>query len=61
MGEYRVKQYLEKLAEGQNLTVEEMSRAAQTLFSEEVTDSEIAAFMVGLKSKEGKQQKRLQL
>ena len=32
--------------------------AAQTLFSEEVTDSEIAAFMVGLNQK-GKQQKRL--
>lgn len=51
MGELRMKQYLEKLAERQNLTTEEMSRATQTLFSEEVTDSEIAAFMIGLKSK----------
>jgi anthranilate phosphoribosyltransferase len=51
MGEFRMKEYLEKLAQGQHLTVEEMSRATQTLFSEEVTDSEIAAFMIGLKSK----------
>ena len=28
-----------------------MREAAQTLFSDEVTDSEIAAFMLGLKSK----------
>ena len=31
-----MKQYLEKLAERQNLTAEEMRAAAQTLFSEEV-------------------------
>ena len=46
-----MKQYLEKLVQRQDLTAEEMRRAAQTLFSEEVTDSEIAAFMIGLKSK----------
>ena len=46
-----MKQYLEKLAERQHLTAEEMREAAQTLFSDEVTDSEIAAFMLGLKSK----------
>ena len=46
-----MKQYLEKLAERQNLTAVEMREAAQTLFSEEVTDSEIAAFLMGLKSK----------
>lgn len=46
-----MKQYLEMLAEGQNLTAEEMRKAAQTLFSDEVTDSEIAAFLMGLKSK----------
>lgn len=46
-----MKQYLEKLVQKQDLTAEEMRRAAQTLFSEEVTDSEIAAFMIGLKSK----------
>ena len=51
MGEFRMKQYLEKLAERQNLTAEEMREAAQTLFSEEVTDSEIAAFLMGLKAK----------
>ena len=46
-----MKQYLEKIAERQNLTAEEMRAAAQTLFSEEVADSEIAAFLMGLKSK----------
>ena len=51
MGEFRMKQYLEKLAERQNLTAVEMREAAQTLFSEEVIDSEIAAFLMGLKSK----------
>lgn len=51
MGEFRMRQYLEKVAEGQNLTAEEMRRAAQTLFSDEVTDSEIGAFLMGLKSK----------
>lgn len=46
-----MKQYLEKIAERQDLTAEEMRAAAQTLFSEEVTDIEIAAFLMGLKSK----------
>ena len=46
-----MKQYLEKLAERQNLTAVEMRAAAQTLFSEEVEDSEIAAFLMGLKAK----------
>lgn len=46
-----MKEYLEKLAEGQNLTAEEMRRASQTLFSDEVTESEIAAFLMGLKAK----------
>ena len=46
-----MKQYLEKLAERQNLTAVEMREAAQTLFSEEVADSEIAAFLMGLKAK----------
>lgn len=46
-----MKQYLEKVVQGQDLTAEEMSRAAQTLFSEDVTDSEIAGFMIGLKTK----------
>ncbi len=46
-----MKQYLEKLAERQNLTAVEMREAAQTLFSEEVEDSEIAAFLMGLKAK----------
>lgn len=51
MGEFRMKEYLEKLAKGQNLVAEEMSRAAQSLFSEDISDSEIAAFMLGLKAK----------
>ena len=46
-----MKEYLAKLTEGQNLTEVEMSIAAQALFSEQITDSEIAAFLIALKSK----------
>ncbi|WP_110929283.1 anthranilate phosphoribosyltransferase [Bacillus massiliglaciei] len=46
-----MKRYLEKLAERRNLTEEEMSIAAKSLFENEINDSEIAAFMVALKSK----------
>lgn len=42
---------LEKLSERKTLSEEEMQLAAESLFSEEITDSEIAAFLVALKSK----------
>ena len=46
-----MKRYLEILIKRQSLTYEEMKEAALQLFSEEVTDSEIAAFLIALKSK----------
>lgn len=46
-----MKRYLEILTKRQSLTYEEMKEAALQLFSEEVTDSEIAAFLIALKSK----------
>ena len=44
-----MKGYLEILTEGQSLTYEQMKAASLQLFSEEVTDSEIAAFLIALK------------
>ncbi|MGE7602256.1 anthranilate phosphoribosyltransferase [Peribacillus sp. NPDC097675] len=46
-----MKEYLVKLAERQTLTEDEMSRAAQALFSKDTTESEIAAFLIALKAK----------
>ncbi|RSD26201.1 anthranilate phosphoribosyltransferase [Mesobacillus subterraneus] len=46
-----MKQYLEKLTEGKSLTECEMENAAQELFTKDLTDSEIASFLTGLKSK----------
>jgi anthranilate phosphoribosyltransferase len=46
-----MKHYLEKLLDRKSLLEDEMEAAAQALFSEEITDSEIAAFLTGLKSK----------
>jgi anthranilate phosphoribosyltransferase len=43
--------FLQKLSEGKSLTEFEMKEAVSHLFSEEVTDSEIAAFLIGLKTK----------
>lgn len=40
-----------KLAERQTLTEDEMSRAAQALFSSDITESEMAAFLIALKAK----------
>ncbi len=54
-GELAVKEYLAKLAERQTLTEEEMSRAAQSLFSKDISESEMAAFIIALKAK-GKRQ-----
>ncbi|MFD1038248.1 anthranilate phosphoribosyltransferase [Virgibacillus byunsanensis] len=46
-----MKQYLEKLLNQENLSSEEMKQAAATCFTNEITDSEIAAFLTGLRAK----------
>ncbi|WP_174733074.1 anthranilate phosphoribosyltransferase [Mesobacillus harenae] len=46
-----MKTYLERLTEGKSLTEQEMEEASGKLFSESVSDSEIAAFLVSLKAK----------
>ena len=43
--------YLRKLVEGQHLTEEEMYKAGLLLLSENILESEIAAFLVLLKAK----------
>ncbi|MDQ0214357.1 anthranilate phosphoribosyltransferase/anthranilate synthase/phosphoribosyltransferase [Oikeobacillus pervagus] len=49
--EKKMKSYLQKLADHQPLMEEEMVAASQELLQEDVTDSEIAAFLMALKSK----------
>lgn len=46
-----MKVFLQQLSDRKSLSQIEMKRAVNMLFSEEVTDSEIAAFLVGLKTK----------
>lgn len=46
-----MKNYLEKLLNQESLTLEEMKDAAETSFKEHVTESELAAFLTGLRSK----------
>lgn len=46
-----MKTYLHMLIDHQSLSYEEMKTAAQQLFQDDITDSEIAAFLVALKSK----------
>ncbi|SFE15930.1 anthranilate phosphoribosyltransferase/anthranilate synthase/phosphoribosyltransferase [Lentibacillus persicus] len=46
-----MKNYLEKLLNRESLTLEEMKDAAETSFNEHVTESELAAFLAGLRSK----------
>jgi anthranilate phosphoribosyltransferase len=46
-----MKSYLEKLTSRQSLTQPEMEEAVGKIFSDEISDSEIAAFMIGLKTK----------
>ncbi|MFT8320470.1 MAG: anthranilate phosphoribosyltransferase [Bacillus sp. (in: firmicutes)] len=46
-----MKQYLQKLMQNESLTKEEMIAAARQLFSEQTSDSEIAAFITSLKIK----------
>jgi anthranilate phosphoribosyltransferase len=46
-----MKHYLEKLILGKSLMEWEIEEAVQQLFTQDITDSEIAAFLTGLKSK----------
>jgi anthranilate phosphoribosyltransferase len=46
-----MKRYLEQLSEKRSFSEEEMKNAVKHLFSEEVTDSELAAFLISLKMK----------
>ncbi|MBS8264494.1 anthranilate phosphoribosyltransferase [Mesobacillus boroniphilus] len=46
-----MKHYLEKLIEGKSLMEYEMEEAVQGIFKQDITDSEIASFLTGLKSK----------
>ena len=46
-----MKKYLERLIQQQSLTESEMQHAASYLFSEEVSDAEIASFITSLKMK----------
>jgi anthranilate phosphoribosyltransferase len=46
-----MKNYLLQLAEGKSFTEIEMKQAVDTILCEEVSESEIAAFLMGLKSK----------
>lgn len=49
--EKNMKKYLMKLSDGQSLTAEEMEDAVEEILQEDVTDSEIAAFLIALKAK----------
>lgn len=46
-----MKQYLEKLINHENLTVEEMKNAMNSCFSDSISNTEIAAFLTALRSK----------
>ncbi|MCM3122002.1 anthranilate phosphoribosyltransferase [Mesobacillus sp. AQ2] len=46
-----MKHYLEKLVEGKSLLEHEMEEAVRGIFTQDTTDSEIASFLTGLKSK----------
>jgi anthranilate phosphoribosyltransferase len=46
-----MKQYLEKLANKQDLTFDEMTEATTLCFTDTVSDSEIGAFLLGLRAK----------
>ncbi|MGJ9459511.1 anthranilate phosphoribosyltransferase [Oceanobacillus sp. CF4.6] len=46
-----MKQYLKKVINGENLTVEEMKAATNYCFTDEVTESEIAALLTALQAK----------
>ncbi|MED3553338.1 anthranilate phosphoribosyltransferase [Cytobacillus praedii] len=46
-----MKHILQHLSEGKSLSSEQINSASESLFSKEITDSEIAAFLIGLKMK----------
>lgn len=46
-----MKHYLEKLINGENLTLEEMKAATNLCFTNTISDSEIAAFLTALRAK----------
>ncbi|MGM8365451.1 anthranilate phosphoribosyltransferase [Virgibacillus sp. W0181] len=46
-----MKHFIEKLINKQNLTVEEMKEATNMCFTNTITDSEMAAFLIALRSK----------
>ncbi|WP_407272497.1 anthranilate phosphoribosyltransferase [Radiobacillus sp. PE A8.2] len=46
-----MKQFLDKLIKQEALTMEEMEAAAQLMFSDEISDTEVGAFLTGLKVK----------
>lgn len=46
-----MKEYLQKLSERKSLSKQEMIEAVSELFTDEVSESEIAAFLIGLKTK----------
>ncbi|OES45877.1 anthranilate phosphoribosyltransferase [Domibacillus iocasae] len=46
-----MKKYLLKLSEGQSLSFDEMTDAVEEILQEDVSDSEIAAFLMALKAK----------
>ncbi|GAA0431121.1 anthranilate phosphoribosyltransferase [Lentibacillus halophilus] len=46
-----MKQYLEKLMNRENLTLEEMKQATAASFSDHITDSQLASFLTALRAK----------
>ena len=46
-----MKEILKRLTAGEALTDQEIKIAMEHLFSDEITDSEISAFLIGLKTK----------
>lgn len=46
-----MRQYIEKLINKQSLTIDEMKEATNNCFHENITDAEIAAFLIALRSK----------
>ena len=48
---YKMRTVLERLSEGKSLNEQEMEEAMNLVFSEDITDSELGAFLIGLKTK----------
>ena len=47
-----MKEFVQKIAEGQNLSRDEASSAMRTIMEGNATEAQIAAFLIGLKLKE---------